>query len=298
MRKHSILIISFLILSIPLSAQDFQSYTYFTHDSISLELDLFLPISNESDTVKSPLVIYLHGGGFRKGNREGGHGLAKELIKQNIACATISYTLYMHDKSFGCDGILSEKIRAIQIAASQLWNATAFLVDQSEILNIDTTHIFISGSSAGAETILHAAYWDRSQMQLFENKLSDKFKYAGIISGAGAIMDLNLITSENQLPTMLFHGDADSLVPYETAAHHYCQPNASGWLMLFGSLSIAKHLEQQGGTCQMTTFEGGKHSIAGAYFYQDQKHVADFVGDVLAGKKFVEYISVNLNTEN
>ena len=257
---------------------------------------MFLPVS--SDAATSPLVIYVHVGGFKKGNREGGHGLAKELIRRNIACATITYTLYMNDKSFGCDGILSEKIRAIQIAASQLWNATAFLVDKSEILNIDTTKIFISGSSAGAETILHAAHWNRSQMQLFENKLSNSFKYAGIISGAGAIMDLNLITNKNKLPTMLFHGDAYSAVPYKTAAHHYCPPNAPGWLMLFGSLSIAKHLEQLGGICQMTTFEGGKHSIAGAYFYQDQKHVADFVNNVLAGKKFVEFITVKATAEN
>lgn len=296
MRKHYISFILFLLLSVPLSAQDFQTLTYFTHDSIRLELDLFLPESSKATT--SPLVIYVHGGGFRQGNREEGHSLAKELIKQNIACATITYTLYMNDKSFGCDGILSEKIKAIQIAASQLWNATAFLIDKSEILNIDTAKIFISGYSAGAETILHAAHWDRSQMQLFEYKLSDSFKYAGIISGAGAIMDLNLITSKNKIPTMLFHGDADPAVPYKTAAHHYCPPNAPGWLMLFGSLSIAKHLEQLGGTCQMTTFEGGKHSIAGAYFYQDQKHIADFVNDVLVGKKFVEFLTVKPTVEN
>jgi hypothetical protein len=129
-------------------------------------------------------------------------------------------------------------------------------------------------------------------MQLFDNGLSAKFKYAGIISGAGAIMDLSLITKENKLPTMLFHGDADPLVPYATAAHHYCPPNSSGWLMLFGSHSIAKHLEMLGGTCQLTTFEGGKHSFAGAYFYQNQQHVADFINKVLSGKKFIEFKSV------
>lgn len=245
---------------------------------------------NTSD--KTLLVIYVHGGGFKNGERQAGHQLASYLVGQNIACASITYTLYMKDKSFSCDGILSEKIKAIQIAASQLWNSTAYLIDQSDQINIDINQIFIAGSSAGAETVLHAAHWNRDQMQLFDNGLSAKFKYAGIISGAGAIMDLNLITKENKLPTMLFHGDADPLVPYATAAHHYCPPNSSGWLMLFGSHSIAKHLEMLVGTCQLTTFEGGKHSFAGAYFYQNQQPVADFINEVLSGEKFIEFRSV------
>lgn len=289
-KKDKILCIVFVFLASIVNAQDFQTHNYFVNDSISLDLDLFLPVQNSSK--KTPLVIFVHGGGFKNGNRKGGHNLAKYLITQNIACASITYTLYMKDKSFSCDGILSEKIKAIQIAVSQLWNATAFLIGQSDHINIDTTQIFIAGSSAGAEAVLHAGYWDRNQMQQFDRKLSGAFKYAGIISGAGAIMDLNLITKENAIPTMLFHGDADPLVPYGTAAHHFCPPNSSGWLMLFGSHSIATHLQKLNGTCQLTTFEGGKHSFAGAYFYQNQQHVSDFISNVLSGEKFVLFQNV------
>ena len=105
-------------------------------------------------------------------------------------------------------------------------------------------------------------------------------------------MDLNLITKANHIPTMLFHGDANPLVPYGTASHHFCLPNSSGWLMLFGSHSIAKHLEGLGGTCQLTTFEGGEHIFAGAYFYQKQELVSAFIYDVQDNKKFVEFISI------
>ena len=41
-------------------------------------------------------------------------------------------------------------------------------------------------------------------MSLFKTNLSPTFKYAGIVSGAGAIMDLNLITKQNALPTLYF----------------------------------------------------------------------------------------------
>ena len=290
MKKLYFFIALFCVLSASLIAQDYQSLTFFDQDTIQLELDLFVPNNAKND--KIPLVIFVHGGGFSGGKREAGHPLARHLVECNIACATITYTLYMKDKSFSCDGILSEKIKAIQIAANQLWSATTFLISQKDKYKFDASKIFIAGSSAGAETVLHAAYWDREQMNLFDHDLEDDFSYAGIIAGAGAIMDLNLITLKNIIPTMMFHGDADPTVPYATAAHHYCPPNSSGWLMLFGSHSIARHIKGLGGTTRLTTFKGGDHSFAGAYFSRDQEHVSEFIMDVLDGGKFGEFVDV------
>ena len=65
----------FLIVSV--HAQDFQTLNYFTYDTISLELDVLLP--EQIDTRKTPLVIYVHGGGFKNGDREGGHAYARHL---------------------------------------------------------------------------------------------------------------------------------------------------------------------------------------------------------------------------
>ena len=275
--------------------QPSHTLSYFSNDSISLELDLFLPEQISEEPV--PLLLFVHGGGFSGGDRFAGYDLAKVLTNKGMACATISYTLYMEDKSFGCDGILSEKVRAIQIAASQLWHATAFLMGQSESFHIDTTRIFIAGSSAGAETVLHAAHWDREQMQVFDPALSPDFKYAGLISGAGAIMDLNLITHHNMMPTFVFHGDADDLVPYGVAAHHYCPPNSPGWLMLFGSRAIARHLQELGGSCQLASFLGGDHSFAGEYFFRDQQPVAVFLDRVLSGESFNIYENIKVEKE-
>jgi acetyl esterase/lipase len=299
--KSKFLLFFVLFSLIGLQAQEAQpeptqTLTYFTNDSISLELDLFIPDHPGDDLL--PLLIYVHGGGFSAGDRFGGYKLAQYLNGRNMACATISYTLYMKGKGFGCETPLPEKVKAIQIAASQLWHATAKLLELSEQYHIDTTEIFISGSSAGAETVLHAAHWNREQMQYFAPALSPSFRYAGVISGAGAIMDLNLITRENMIPTMLFHGDADPLVPYGIAAHHFCPPNSPGWLMLFGSFAIAEHLQELGGTCQLTTFREGSHSYAGAYFYQNQQPVGDFMERVMAGEVFNLYQTIVPEPEN
>ncbi len=273
-----------LTLSFGATAQDFKTFTYHKADS-AIQLDLFLP---DTDSKNIPLVIFVHGGGFAGGVKEDGHIFARELVEKGIACASIDYPLYMQDKSFSCDGILTEKVKAIQIGANYTWKATSFLLQKSKALNIDTSRIILAGSSAGAETVLHAAYWDRNKMKLIDHNLPKSFTFYGLMSGAGAIMDLNIITAENVLPTFVFHGDQDELVPYRTASHHYCPPNASGWLMLFGSASIIEHVDQFGITSHITTYAGGGHEHSATLFEKQPEVAVQFAVRILAGEKFQE----------
>lgn len=278
------IIILFILLSfISVKAQDYKTITYFVNDSTKLELDLFLPVQKSKE--KTPLLIHVHGGGFAVGTREWGHHISKYAALQGYTAASISYTLYMKDKKFSCDGILSQKVKAFQIAANQLWQATLFFIKNSEKYNIDTSKIFISGSSAGAETALHAAYWDREVMSIYPEKLPEGFKYAGVISGAGAIMDLNLITKETVTPTLLFHGSCDPTVPYGTAAHHYCPANATGWLMLFGSYSIYNHIISLNGSTKLLTYCNGGHEYSDELFAKDPQTIVTFMDNALNHKK-------------
>ncbi|AWA29451.1 esterase [Flavobacterium magnum] len=265
-------------------AQKMQTLTYFRNDTLKLDLDLFLP--EKASNTGFPLLLFVHGGGFSGGERQQGHSICKYLSQHGYAAATISYTLYMKGRKFSCDGVLSEKIQAFRYAVNDLWLATDFFLSNSQKYNIDVSRIFISGSSAGAETVLHAAYWNRDLMQIYGLKLPENFKYAGLVSGAGAIMDLNLITKNNLIPMMLFHGNGDSTVPYATAAHHYCPTDATGWLMLFGSYSIYNHVKELNGTVSLFTFCGGGHEYSGTLFEKDQQLILGFMDDVLAGKKF------------
>lgn len=273
-----------LACTVGTAQNSFETLTYWEQDSVSLQLDLFQP--QTLTPALKPLVIYVHGGGFAKGDRAGGHGLCEYLSGQGMVAATISYTLYMKDKSFSCDGVLAEKIHAIRLAANQLWQATRFFLERADEYGVDPSQVFIAGSSAGAETLLHAAYWDRDVMGLYPGKLPKKFQYAGLIGGAGAIMDLNRITAETAIPALLFHGSADPVVPYATAAHHYCTPDAPGWLMLFGSHAIYEHYCRIGAPVALHSFCGGGHRFAGAYFYKDQEVVGHFIREVLDGAHF------------
>lgn len=282
MKKHLYLLLVLFSLS-AVQAQDFKTLTYFVNDSTKLELDLFLPKAKSKE--KLPLLIHVHGGGFAGGNRGNGHHICSHAAKQGFAAASITYTLYMKDKKFSCDGQLTEKVKAFQIAANQLWQATLFFIANAKDYNIDPAKIFISGSSAGAETALHAAFWDRSTMALYPKQLPADFKYAGIISGSGAIMDVNLITKQNLIPALFFHGSCDVTVPYGTAAHHYCPANASGWLMLFGSYSIYNHILGLNGSAHLYTFCNGGHEYSDELFSKQPQEVVAFMQQVLNGEK-------------
>ena len=266
-------------------AQQLTTITYFKNDTLQLDLDLYLP-EKINDKEKLPLVLYVHGGGFSGGERTSGRDFCSYLSQNGFAAATITYTLYAKNKNFGCDGALPTKIKAFQYAVNDLWLATSYFIKNATKYGIDPAKIFVSGYSAGAETVLHGAYWDFKTMNLYaKNTLPKDFKYAGLIAGAGAIMDLNLITKENLIPMLFFHGSADVTVPYATAAHHLCKTNSSNWLLLFGSHSIYNHALHLNGAASLFTYCNGGHEYSGALFEKDSSYILTFLKDVLAGRK-------------
>lgn len=294
---RKLILTALILFSFPIGfAQKMTTLTYFQNDTLKLDLDLFIP--EKKSAGKLPLVLFVHGGGFSGGERQSGHSFCKYLASNGYAAATMTYTLYMKGKKFSCDGTLPEKIKAFQYGANDLWLATSFFIFNSQKYNIDVSKIFISGSSAGAETVLQGAFWDFKTMNLYPNTLAENFKYAGLISGAGAIMDLNLITDKNLIPMFFFHGNGDTTVPYGTAVHHYCKTNATGWLMLFGSHSIYEKVLAMDGSASLYTFCGGGHEYSGTLFEKEPQPILNFLNDVLAGKKFQNHTIVQTGKRN
>ena len=265
--------------------QSKKTFKYVKNDSTKLKVDVFLPKTKRKDITKVPLVIFVHGGGFSDRTRKDGYNFCKFLAKNNIAGATIDYTLFMKGKDFGCNGNTEEKKQTIFNVANQIKQATSYLIEKSERLKIDTTKIFLAGTSAGAESILHAIYIKNE----FDNRLPKDFKYKGLIAGAGALVDIDLITETNKIPMFLFHGTNDQTVPYKTGSHRNCPENASGYLNLFGSYSITKHMEALQGTCQLFSITDGEHHVGDTYFYYQQHYILRFIEDVFAGDPFIRY---------
>ncbi|MWB94661.1 carboxylesterase family protein [Flavobacterium sp. GA093] len=288
--KNQILLFFIVLISNSMKAQEIKTMTYFQNDTIKLELDLYLPEKKSNE--KIPLILFAFGGGFSGGERTNEKEFGIFMAKNGYAVASISYSLYMKGKDFGCGGILTEKIKAIQIGVSDMWQATSFLIENANKYNLDTSKFFISGISAGAEIGFHATFWDYKLMNLYKSNLPQNFKYAGFIGGSGAIQDINLITKENAIPMLLAHGNDDKTVPYGAGSHRSCPTNASGWLILFGSYAVYKHMNDLHKNIELITFCGGGHEFSGYLFHEGQQYVLDFVNALLKGKKFESHLII------
>ena len=280
-------IIVFLAFYLPSPGQDNNDYltiTYFENDTLSLELDYYKPDSLDD---KAPLVIFMHGGGFSGGNRSYGRPFCQFMADSGIHAATISYSLNMKGRNFSCEGERSEKIRTIQLAAFQARIATDWFIRHAGEFQIDTSCIFLAGSSAGAEAVLQAAFWDTGVANYFPDTLSDDFTYAGVISGAGALLDINMINKQTAIPVICYHGTCDPLVPYHIAPHHYCNQIAPGFLMMFGGLAIHEKLGDLGVSSQLMTYCNEGHTHAGTPFNWPERYtVLDFIQRTIKGEYF------------
>ncbi len=241
-----------LLLSVILAAQDryknqcfneasIKTETYANKNSYKLLMDIYSP---QNDSVANrPLIIFMHGGGFFAGKRNLKRitSFCTRLARYGYVAVSISYRLTRKGKpgGFGCNCPVDAKINAIRTATEDLEDAVSYLVANRQRFGINPQKIILAGSSAGAETVLTTAF---RAGNWFPPKAT--FNYAGVISISGAITDTTTLC-QHALPSLLIHGTADRLVPYATAAHHYCDKKSPGYLILYGSYTIAQKLNKQ-----------------------------------------------------
>ncbi|HSM47459.1 MAG TPA: carboxylesterase family protein [Draconibacterium sp.] len=237
-----------------------ETYTYSTKDGENLKLDIYLP--QYDSEIERATIIYVHGGGFSSGKRDSEDikEFCSQLAGYGYVVASISYRLTRKDKpgAFGCDCPADEKLNTFQAAVEDIQDATFFLIENREQFGINPQKIILAGSSAGAEAVLKTAY----QPPYCYGLESGPVSFAGVISMAGAIADTISIYDESAVPSMLFHGTDDNLVPYATAPHHYCAENKPGFIILHGSFTIAQKLEKLNTPYWLHTTCGGAHEMS------------------------------------
>ncbi len=245
-----------------------------------LEMDIYQALSDKEN--QRPVVLFVHGGGFAGGARDEPEimDFCKNMARRGIVAVSMSYTLVMEGKSFSCDQAAANKLSTFQSVSDEIVEATRYLIARQDELRINPDQIILVGSSAGAEAVLHVAYKNEARASLPAN-----FSYGGVISMAGAIHDINLITAETAIPTQLFHGTCDNLVPYGTAPHHYCNEDQVGYLVLHGPQTITERLADLNKGYYLVTGCNDNHVWAGRPFKKYRTEVADFIlHDVLQSK--------------
>ena len=251
-----------------------ETYTYAYKDGKSLDLDVYFPM-NDNQTNR-PLIFYVHGGGFSGGKRNdpGIQVFCKKLAKHGYVVSSITYRLTRQGTSteFGCDCPAVDKLNTFNKAVEDLQDATFFMIKNREKMGIDPQRIILSGSSAGAETVLNTAYQPPYCYGLDSGPVS----YAGVISMAGAIPDTSRIFKESAVPSLLFHGTCDNLVPYATAPHRHCTKDQAGYLVIHGGYTIAEKLKKLGTPYWLYTYCNASHEIAGKPMTANFNEIIDF----------------------
>ena len=246
------------------------SYNYKVIKNDTLKLDMYLP---EIKGPKKPVVVYVHGGGFASGSHNADYivSFCKAVASKGYAVAAISYRLTMKTKGFGCNVKAKHKIKAFETASEDISYAVDFILKHKDTFNIDPDKVVLSGTSSGAEAVLHMAY------NFKNNILPRKFKLAGLICMTGALTTLENITAETAIPTQLFHGTGDNLVPYHISAHHFCKEDEDGYLLLYGSRVIADRLKGLGKSYYLVSSIGAPHHWSSSPMNANLNDMLDFL---------------------
>lgn len=257
-----------------------------------LKLDFYEPTN---DTLAArPLIIWVHGGSFIGGSKTDPDVkiLSERFAKKGYACASISYRLGF----FPFDS--TNAVKAVVRAVQDLKGAIRYFYKDAQTNNqfkIDTNHIFIGGSSAGAITALHVAYLNdvcelsdymsasalASMGGLEGNSGNPGYstKVHGVINGCGALARYNWLEA-GDVPLCSVHGTNDGTVTYNRGLVNPGTP----LMYLDGSRMIHERACAIGVTNQIYTFNNASHVpyiSNSAYMDSTERFVRDFLIEVM-----------------
>jgi acetyl esterase/lipase len=167
-----------------------------------------------------PVVLHLHGGGFRSGNkRREARPLIGHLVSRGMVCASADYRLR---PQVGHDEQVADALAAIDWVRS---HASEY--------GGDPGRIFLVGSSAGAHLAVDAVNAGAGGI-------------AGIVGRYGYYGDL--VPARAQPPILVIHGENDLLVPPSDAREFVER-------MRIGSTRPAEYVELPGGHHDFDLYE-------------------------------------------
>jgi acetyl esterase/lipase len=281
-----------------LSAEVFieEGITYGNGEGTELKLDLARPEGEGP----FPAIVFIHGGGWYQGNRQGYKAAIKEAAERGYVAATISYRLMKFDEA------KKETATATPIFPAQIHDAKAAIRSlraNAEKYRIDPNRIGVTGGSAGGHLSLMVGLTDEdsklegegghskesSRVQAVVNVFGPtEMVSAHETSSVAWIMRLFMggtpdetpetyqaaspvtYVSQDDPPVLTLHGDKDALVPIAQAT------------------LLDEKMKKAGASHTLKVFEGQGHGFAGKYQEEAMTAMWNFFDKHLKAEKPAE----------
>lgn len=215
--------------------------------------DLYQPKGD--DTKGRPLIIWMHGGGFKFGSKtsKGVKVWSRTFAERGYVCASINYRLSTENPLLHFDALLRASFYATQDAK----RAVAYFRKNAAKYGIDPDKIILGGNSAGGFLALDVAYSKNEEFGRMANFTDTDIKTIGmpnvpvyaVINYWGGIYNLEWLKN-GRTPIISVHGDKDGLVPIT----HKDAP-------LHGSLDIHNKADELRIANTLKIYEGYSHEL-------------------------------------
>ena len=198
---------------------------YATHGGEELKLDLAVPPGKGP----FPLVVFIHGGAWKGGNRQGYHGDALKLVNEGFVAATVSYRF---TPKFPWPAQRDDVQAAVRFLRA---NAAKYRIDASRVgavghsagghlsLMLGTLPRTERGTSdAGVDAVVNFFGPTDMTTDVFNDEVDrifDDLCGGPRSSKADVYRDVSPVThiSRGDAPVLTFHGPKDELIPLSQA---------------------------------------------------------------------------------
>lgn len=235
--------------------------------------DLYQP-ANDFTTAKRPLIIWMHGGGFKFGSKSAkGIGmLCSNFAQRGYICASINYRLSKKNTLTNVKALINGCYDAVQ----DVGQAVTFFKQNNAKYRLDTNLIILGGNSAGAIIALQAVYSSNRELALFADSSNDSSntntyntqKVAAIVNFWGALFKIEWLNNV-RVPIVSVHGRNDHTVPAGKTSSSF-----------YGSLSIHEKADSLHIPNKLKIYEGYAHEL--------QKHFNPFFSSAATKQRWLE----------
>jgi len=273
-----------------------ENITYGKGGDSDLKLDLVRPDGDGP----FPAIVFIHGGGWYQGNRQGYRGQMTEAAKRGYVAATISYRLMKFDEA------KKETATAVPIFPTQIHDAKAairWLRANSDRYHVDPNRIGVTGGSAGGHLSLLVGLTDSKSDLEGDGGNSDQSSRVQAVVNVYGPTDMAAChktssvawifrlfmggtpeeavetyraaspvtyVSKDDPPVLTLHGDRDALVPIAQAT------------------TLDDKMKAAGASHKLMIFEGAGHGFGGEHGKQAMDATWSFFEQHLKPQKLKE----------